>query len=45
MEFAESLDDHAFALRNNVEDGVGLADGPLGHFEILPVRRGVGGGG
>ena len=44
MEFSKSFDDHAFALGDNVEDGVGFREGPLGHFEGLAVGGGVGGG-
>ena len=32
-ELAESLDDEPLALRHNVEDGVGLCQGPAAHLE------------
>jgi len=33
IQLAEPLDDEALALRHDVEDGVGLGDGPPAHLE------------
>lgn len=44
VQFSEAFDHHALALGDDVEDGIGFGDWPLGDFEGLAVGGAVVGG-